>query len=38
MRELRSTGTSVRKLAKDFETTQWTVARITASNAATVAG
>jgi DNA invertase Pin-like site-specific DNA recombinase len=32
MRELWSNGTSVRKLAKDFETTQWTVARITAKN------
>ena len=31
MRELRSTGTSVRKLAKDFETTQWMVARLTNS-------
>jgi putative DNA-invertase from lambdoid prophage Rac len=31
MRELRSTGTSVRKLAKDFETTQWMVAKLTAS-------
>jgi len=29
MRHLRSEGTSVRKLAKDFETTQWMVARIT---------
>jgi DNA invertase Pin-like site-specific DNA recombinase len=29
MRELRSNGTSVRKLAKDFATTQWMVARIT---------
>lgn len=29
MRELRSKGTSVRKLAKDFETTQWMVARLT---------
>jgi len=29
MRELRRNGTSVRKLAKDFETTQWMVARIT---------
>jgi len=29
MRQLRSKGTSVRKLAKDFETTQWMVARIT---------
>ena len=28
MRELRSNGTSVRKLAKDFETTQWMVARL----------
>ena len=32
MRELWSNGTSLRKLAKDFETTQWTVARITAKN------
>lgn len=31
MRELRSDGTSVRKLAKDFETTQWMVARSTNS-------
>jgi DNA invertase Pin-like site-specific DNA recombinase len=30
MKLLRSDGTSVRKLAKDFETTQWMVARITA--------
>jgi DNA invertase Pin-like site-specific DNA recombinase len=30
MRRLRSEGTSVRKLAKDFETSQWMVARITA--------
>jgi DNA invertase Pin-like site-specific DNA recombinase len=30
IRELRSNGTSVRKLAKDFETTQWMVARVTA--------
>ena len=30
MRELRSKGTSVRKLAKDFGTTQWMVARVTA--------
>jgi DNA invertase Pin-like site-specific DNA recombinase len=29
MRELRTQGTSVRKLAKDFETSQWMVARIT---------
>jgi len=29
MRELKSRGTSVRKLAKDFETTQWMVARLT---------
>jgi DNA invertase Pin-like site-specific DNA recombinase len=29
MRELRSKGTSVRKLASDFETTQWMVASIT---------
>ena len=29
MRELRSNGTSVRKLAKDFETSQWMVARLT---------
>jgi DNA invertase Pin-like site-specific DNA recombinase len=28
IRELRSNGTSVRKLAKDFETTQWMVARL----------
>jgi putative DNA-invertase from lambdoid prophage Rac len=30
MRRLRSEGTSVRRLAKDFDTTQWMVARITA--------
>jgi DNA invertase Pin-like site-specific DNA recombinase len=30
MRELRTKGTSVRKLAKEFETTQWMVARVTA--------
>ena len=30
MRELKTNGTSIRKLAKDFETTQWMVARITA--------
>jgi DNA invertase Pin-like site-specific DNA recombinase len=30
MRHLRSEGASVRKLAKDFETTQWMVARVTA--------
>jgi DNA invertase Pin-like site-specific DNA recombinase len=30
IRELRSKGTSVRKLAKDFATTQWMVARVTA--------
>ena len=29
IRELRSSGTSVRKLAQDFETTQWMVARLT---------
>src|SRR5450755_4625455 len=29
MRELRTKGMSVRKLAKDFETSQWMVARIT---------
>jgi DNA invertase Pin-like site-specific DNA recombinase len=31
MRELRSQGTSVRKLTKDFETTQWMVAKLTDS-------
>jgi len=31
MRELRAGGASVRKLAKDFETTQWMVARLTSS-------
>ena len=31
MRQLRSEGTSVRKLAADFGTTQWMAARITAS-------
>jgi DNA invertase Pin-like site-specific DNA recombinase len=30
MRELRAGGASVRKLAKDFESTQWMVARMTA--------
>jgi DNA invertase Pin-like site-specific DNA recombinase len=29
MRELRTKGTSVRRLAKDFETSQWMVAKIT---------
>jgi DNA invertase Pin-like site-specific DNA recombinase len=29
MRQLRSKGTSVRKLAKEFATTQWMVARLT---------
>ncbi len=29
MRELRSNGTSVRRLAKDFSTSQWMVARLT---------
>jgi DNA invertase Pin-like site-specific DNA recombinase len=29
MRELRSQGTSVRKLARDFETSQWMVASLT---------
>ena len=33
MRQLRSKGMSVRKLAKDFETTQWMVARLTNSAA-----
>jgi DNA invertase Pin-like site-specific DNA recombinase len=32
MRGLRSEGASVRKLAKDFETTQWMVARITSQS------
>lgn len=32
MRELRASGTSVRKLATDFGTTQWMAARITAPN------
>jgi len=36
MRELRSQGTSVRKLATDFGTTQWMAARITASTGANV--
>jgi putative DNA-invertase from lambdoid prophage Rac len=31
MQQLRSMGTSVRKLAKDFETTQWMVAKVTNS-------
>jgi DNA invertase Pin-like site-specific DNA recombinase len=30
MRQLRAGGASVRRLAKDFDTTQWMVARITA--------
>ena len=34
LRALRSEGTSVRKLAKDFETTQWMVAKLTAPSAA----
>jgi DNA invertase Pin-like site-specific DNA recombinase len=37
MRQLRSNGTSVRKLAKDFETTQWMVARLTAQPSEQVA-
>src|SRR5450755_643223 len=36
MRELRTGGASVRKLAKDFETTQWMVARLTNSAATEV--
>jgi DNA invertase Pin-like site-specific DNA recombinase len=31
IRELRSNGASVRKLAKDFDTTQWMVAKMTTS-------
>jgi len=38
MRELRTKGTSVRKLAKDFETSQWMVARITGSPATNIGG
>src|ERR1700674_282018 len=38
MRHLRSEGASVRKLAKDFETTQWMVARVTDANAAPIQG
>jgi DNA invertase Pin-like site-specific DNA recombinase len=34
MRQRRSEGASVRKLAKDFETTQWMIAKITAPAAA----
>ncbi len=34
MRELRAVGTSVRKLAADFGTTQWMVARLIAKSAA----
>jgi putative DNA-invertase from lambdoid prophage Rac len=34
MRQLRSNGTSVRKLAKDFETTQWMVAKLTDESSA----
>jgi putative DNA-invertase from lambdoid prophage Rac len=33
MRRLRSQGTSVRKLAKDFGTTQWMAARLTGPEA-----
>jgi DNA invertase Pin-like site-specific DNA recombinase len=33
LRALRSQGTSVRRLAKDFGTTQWTVAKLTTSSA-----
>ena len=32
IRELRASGMSVRKLAKDFDTTQWMAAKITASS------
>ncbi len=35
MRQLRSKGTSVRKLATDFKTTQWMAERLTAINAQT---
>ena len=34
MRQLRSQGTSVRKLATDFKTTQWMAARLTSKDAA----
>jgi DNA invertase Pin-like site-specific DNA recombinase len=34
MRQLRSQGTSVRKLATDFKTTQWMAARLTGKDAA----
>lgn len=34
MRALRANGTSVRKLAMDFQTTQWTAARLTSPDAA----
>jgi DNA invertase Pin-like site-specific DNA recombinase len=34
MRALRAKGTSVRKLAADFQTTQWTAARLTSPDAA----
>ena len=34
MRHLRSQGTSVRKLATDFKTTQWMAARLTGKDAA----
>jgi DNA invertase Pin-like site-specific DNA recombinase len=34
MRELRAKGTSVRKLAADFQTTQWTAERLTSPDAA----
>ena len=35
MRQLRMQGTSVRKLATDFKTTQWMTAKLTAINAQT---
>jgi DNA invertase Pin-like site-specific DNA recombinase len=35
MRQLRSQGTSVRKLATDFKTTQWMTAKLTAINTQT---
>jgi len=38
MKALRSQGTSIRKLATDFHTTQWMASRLTSSDAAPLAG
>ncbi|MGA8540172.1 MAG: recombinase family protein [Terriglobales bacterium] len=38
MKALRSKGTSIRKLATDFHTTQWMASRLTSSDAAPLAG